>query len=44
MKIFIICSKVFYDRIPPIQAELEAAGHEVTLPNSLRRPGRRSAT
>ena len=34
MKIFIICSKRFYDRIPPMKSELEAAGHTITLPNS----------
>ena len=34
MKIFIICSKRFYDRIPPIKSELEAVGHTITLPNS----------
>ena len=33
MKIFIICSKAFYDRIPPIKEALEAAGHEIFLPN-----------
>lgn len=33
MKIFIICSKVFYNRIPKIKDFLEAAGHEITLPN-----------
>lgn len=34
MKILIICSKAFYDRIPPIQAKLEEMGHIVELPNS----------
>lgn len=34
MKIFLICSKRFYDRIPDIQTALEVAGHEITLPNS----------
>lgn len=33
MNIFIICSKAFYDHIPPIQEALEAAGHVITLPN-----------
>jgi hypothetical protein len=33
MKIFVICSKKFYDRIPEIKEALEAAGHVVTLPN-----------
>ncbi len=34
MKIFIICSKVFYEKIPDIKKELELKGHEITLPNS----------
>ena len=38
MKFFIICSKRFYDRIPPIKSELEAAGHTITLPNSYSNP------
>ena len=33
MKIFIICSKAFYDRIPEIKNYLESAGHIITLPN-----------
>lgn len=33
MKIFLICSKAFYDKIPEIQSELESVGHEITLPN-----------
>ena len=33
MKIFLICSKKFYDRIPSIQEELEQAGHVLTMPN-----------
>lgn len=33
MKIFIICSKAFYDRVPSIKDALERLGHEVTLPN-----------
>ena len=39
MKIFIICSKVFYDKIPLIKAVLDAAGHDVTLPNCYDDPG-----
>lgn len=39
MKIFIICSKVFYGNIPPIKEVLDKAGHEVTLPNSYDDPG-----
>ena len=38
MKIFIICSKHFYPSIPRIQEELEAQGHEITLPNSYDNP------
>lgn len=34
MKIFICASKHFYDRIPPIKAELEDKGHVLTMPNS----------
>jgi hypothetical protein len=33
MKIFIICSKSFYDRIPEIKKTLESNGHIITLPN-----------
>ena len=39
MKIFIICSKAFYDRIPEILQELLTAGHDITLPNSYDNPG-----
>ena len=39
MKIFIACSKQFYGHIPPVQAALEAAGHEVALPNCIDDPG-----
>lgn len=38
MKLFLICSKDFYDRIPKIKEELEKAGHEITLPNSYEDP------
>lgn len=34
MKIFIICSKAFYDKIPEIKEKLEKKGHEIILPNS----------
>lgn len=34
MKIFLICSKRFYPRVPEIQKELETKGHAITLPNS----------
>jgi len=33
MKIFIICSKNFYDKIPQIQKSLEERGHIISLPN-----------
>ncbi|MFA7193496.1 MAG: hypothetical protein WC087_01090 [Candidatus Paceibacterota bacterium] len=39
MKLFLICSKVFYDKIPEIKNELEDAGHVVTLPNCFDDPG-----
>ncbi len=39
MKIFLICSKVFYSKIPPIKEVLEQAGHEITLPNAYDDPG-----
>lgn len=38
MKIFLICSKQFYARIPEIRAELESVGHIITLPNSYDEP------
>lgn len=38
MRIFLICSKQFYTRIPEIQAELESAGHIIALPNSYEEP------
>jgi hypothetical protein len=33
MKIFVICSKKFYDKIPPIVVELEKKGHILSMPN-----------
>ncbi len=38
MKIFIICSKYFYNRIPPIKEYLEKLGHTIILPNSYDEP------
>ncbi len=38
MKIFIICSKVFYSRIEPIKQELESMGHQIELPNCYDHP------
>ena len=34
MRILIICSKIFYSKIPQIRKTLEYNGHEVSLPNS----------
>jgi hypothetical protein len=42
MKIFIICSKSFYDKIPPIKTELESMGHIIILPNCYDAPGTES--
>ena len=33
MKIFIICSKKFYNIIPEVKSELEKLGHVISLPN-----------
>lgn len=33
MKIFLICSKAFYDRLALIKESLEKMGHQITLPN-----------
>jgi len=33
MKIFLICSKQFYNKIPEIKDKLEKLGHLVSLPN-----------
>lgn len=38
MKIFICCSKHFYDKIEPIREYLESKGHIITLPNSYNNP------
>ena len=39
MKIFLVCSKKFYDKIPEIQKTLERSGHTITLPNCFADPG-----
>lgn len=39
MKLFIICSKRFYDRIPEINQTLKNLGHETVLPNCYEDPG-----
>jgi hypothetical protein len=38
MRIFIVCSKAFYDHVPVIQKQLEKMGHHITLPNSIENP------
>ena len=38
MKIFIICSKYFYDRIEPVRKKLEENGHTIILPNCYENP------
>lgn len=39
MKIFLVCSKSAYGRIPELETELVKAGHELTMPNSYEDPG-----
>lgn len=38
MKIFVICSKHFYNRIPEIEKVLNLNGHELIFPNSYGNP------
>lgn len=38
MKIFLACSKYFYDKIPEIKRVLENKGHKIALPNSYDKP------
>ncbi len=38
MKILIICSKHFYNRIPEIDEKLKALGHQTEMPNSYDEP------
>jgi hypothetical protein len=38
MKIFIACSKHFYDKVPAVKAALELRGHSTVLPNSFDEP------
>ena len=38
MKIFIVCSKHFYNNIEDIKNKLEEMGHEITLPVSFENP------
>ena len=39
MKILVICSKAFYNRIDLIKQKLEEMGHSIALPNSYDNPG-----
>jgi hypothetical protein len=43
MKLFICCSKSFYEKIPPIKAFLEDKGHQITLPISYDNPGKEAS-
>lgn len=38
MKIFIICSKKFYNRIPEVETKLNTLGHICTMPNCYDKP------
>lgn len=38
MKIFIVCSKHFYYKIPEIKSILESRNNKITLPNSFDKP------
>lgn len=38
MKVFVACSKHFYDRVLEVKEFLEGMGHEVFLPNSFDEP------
>lgn len=38
MKIFIVCSKYNYDKIPDIKKALEGSGHTIMVPNSFDAP------
>jgi hypothetical protein len=40
MKIFIVGSKYSFEKIPPIKAELEKAGHIITVPSGFADPFR----
>ena len=44
MKIFIICSKAFYDKIKPIKEYLESKGWEVFVPHTYLNPSKESET
>lgn len=38
MKILLICSKAFYDKLPKYQQSLQELGHDVFLPNCHDKP------
>ena len=38
MKLLLICSTTFYDKIPPIKKELESMGHSLVMPNCYDNP------
>ena len=38
MKIILICSKYFYNKIPEIKRKLEEKGHKLKMPNSYENP------
>lgn len=38
MKILLICSKRFYDRIPEFELTLKTLGHEISMPNCFDKP------
>jgi hypothetical protein len=40
MKIFIVCSKAAYGKVPEVQSVLVGAGHIVTPPNGYNDPGK----
>jgi len=40
MKIFICCSKRFYDKVGEVKEVLEKQGHEISLPNSFDNPNK----
>jgi len=38
MKLLLICSTTFYDKIPPIKEKLESMGHSLVMPNCYDNP------
>jgi len=40
MKIFIVCSKKNYNKVPSVKNNLEQAGHLITVPNGYDEPGK----